>query len=559
MKINLKSVLALAAGAMFAVLAHAGAIPFDILQLGASGIDPLAGMIGLGMIGSIAGATTQETLALLKVAQSSPDDIIKSFVQPGSATAGLQAYNLEAPSKKLYPVMTPLRNSIARIGGGYAIQANWKAITNINVNNIRAGVGEGKRGGVIAHAQSEYFAAFRGFGLENSVTFEANYASKNFEDVKALAVVQTLEATMIQEERLILGGNTSVAMGTTPTPTLVGSTTGGTLSAATWSVICVALGLQAYLDVVGVNNGSTGQYFDAATAIVPGQITRTNADGSSDTFGGGSAQKSANATVVTTGSTSSIGASVTAVDGAVGYAWFVGPAGSERLNAVTSINSVVITAASNGAAQLASTLTAVDSSTSALDFDGLLYQAVKSGSGAYVKKMATGAAGTGTPLTSDGAGGIVEFEEAFVYFYNRYRLSPTKIYVSAQELINITKKVIANGGAPLLKLNANINAQTNAIAAGIVVGSYWNKVTGQEVPIVVHPNMPAGTIVLYTEKLPYPLANVSNVAQMLMRQDYYQIEWPLRTRKYEYGVYGDGVLQHYAPFSMGVLSNIANG
>ena len=61
--------------------------------------------------------------------------------------------------------------------------------------------------------------------------------------------------------------------------------------------------------------------------------------------------------------------------------------------------------------------------------------------------QATGTAGTGTPLTSDGAGGISEFEVAFVNFYNKYRLSPTVIYVSSQELVNITKKVIGNGGA----------------------------------------------------------------------------------------------------------------
>jgi hypothetical protein len=51
---------------------------------------------------------------------------------------------------------------------------------------------------------------------------------------------------------------------------------------------------------------------------------------------------------------------------------------------------------------------------------------------------------------------------------------------------------------------------------------------------------------------------VSNVTQMLMRQDYYQLEWPLVSRKYEYGVYADGVLQCYAPFSLGVINNIAN-
>lgn len=502
---------------------------------------------------------SQETLALLKVAQSSPDDLIKSFVSPASATTGLQAYNLEGPSKKLYPVLTPLRNSIPRIGGGFAIQANWKAITNINAANVRAGVSEGKRGGIITHTSAEYMAAFRGFGLENNVTFEAQYASKNFEDVKALAVQQSLEATMIQEERLILGGNTSVAMGTTPTPTLSTATTGGTLAAATWSVICVALGVQAYLDTVGANNGAIGQAFDASTATVPGAITRTNADGTSDTFGGGSAQKSANATQVTTGSTSTISASVTPVSGAVGYAWFVGTAGSERLYGVTSINSIVITAAANGAAQLASTLSAADNSTSTLDFDGLLYQAWKSGSGAYIATQATGTVGTGTALTSDGAGGIAEFEVAFASFYNKYRLSPTVIYVSAQELINITKKVIGNGGAPLLKINADINSVTNGVAAGVRIGSYWNKVTGREVPLVVHPNMPAGTVFFFCEQLPYPLSNVSNVCQMLMRQDYYQLEWPVKTRKYEYGVYADGVLQHYAPFSMGIITNIANG
>jgi hypothetical protein len=500
---------------------------------------------------------TTETLALLKAAQASPDDMLKSFVQPSTATTGLQVYNLEAPSKKLFPILTPLRNTIARISGGRAIQANWKAITNINVGNVRAGISEGKRGAVITHAQSEYFAAFRGFGLENNATFEADYASRGFEDVKALAVQSTLQATMVQEERLILGGNTSVAMGTTPTPSVVTSTTGGTLAAATYSVICVALGLQAYLDVVGVNNGSVGQSFDPTVATVPSQITRTNADGTTDTFGGGSANKSTGATGTTTGSTSSLQCSVATVNGAVGYAWYVGVAGSERLYGVTSINSIVITAAANGAAQLASTLTASDNSTSALDFDGLLYQAFKSGSGANIVTMASGTAGVGTKLTSDGAGGINEFEAMFLSFYNKYRLSPTKIYVSASDLISITKIIISNSGAPLLKLNANYNTETMAIAAGVAVGSYFNKVMGTQIPLVVHPNLPAGTIFFFTESLPYPLSNVSNTCQMLMRQDYYQIEWPLRSRKYEYGVYADGVLQHYAPFSMGIITNVA--
>jgi hypothetical protein len=502
------------------------------------------------------GNSVQETLDALKGAQAEPTDIAKGFTAPGSATTGLQTYNLEAPAKLMLPINTPLRNSIARESGGYAIQANWKYFDGINTGNVRAGISEGKRGGVIAQSLKEAFAAFRGWGLENSVTFEAQYAAKNFDDARAKAALQTLQATMIREELLILGGNTSVAMGTTPTPVLA-QAAGGSFTAATYSVICVALGLQAYVELAGLNNGAIGQYFDPATAVVPGQITRTNADGSTDTFGAGTAQKSASATIAMT-LNNKLSASVTAVSGAVGYAWFVGLAGSERLAAISSINSVVINDPANGAAQLASTLTAVDSSTSTLDFDGLLYQAVKSGSGAYVAVQPTGVAGTGTPLTSDGAGGIVEFEQAFVSMYNKYRLGPTVIYVSSQELSNILKKVISTGAAPLLRLNVD-SANPSAIRGGLTIGSYLNKITGQDVPIRVHPNLPAGTVFMFSESLPYPLSGVGSVARMLMRQDYYQIEWPLKSRKYEYGVYADGVLQHYAPFSMAVITNIANG
>jgi len=502
--------------------------------------------------------TTAETLALVKAAQVTPDDLIKSFVQPSTSVTGLQAYNLEAPAKNLYPILTPLRNAIARIGGGYASQANWKAITNINVANQRMGLAEGKRGGVITHTQVEFLAAFRGFGLENNVTFEAQYAGKNFDDIKALAVSQLLSATMIGEEKLILGGNTSLALGTTPTPTLTTSTTGGSLAAATQSVICVALGLQAYLDLAGSNNGGIGQSFVGASSILSGQITRTNTDGTTDVFGDGSAQKSVAATQATTGSTSTVTASVTPVVGAVGYAWFIGVGGSERLNALSTINSVVITAPSNGAAQLASTLAASDNSTSSLDFDGLLTQAFKAGSNAYVATQASGVAGTGVGLTADGAGGVSEFEAAFASFYNKYRLSPSVIYVNSQELVNLTKKIVGNSGAPLLRLMNEANVAAGNIVAGTKVGSYLNKITGDIIPIVVHPNMPPGTIFFYTKTLPYPLSGVGEVVRMLMRQDYYQLEWPLKTRKYEYFVGADGVLQHYAPFSMGIITNIAN-
>lgn len=490
---------------------------------------------------------TKETIELMKSAQSEAN-IQKAFAQPGSPVEGLQTYDLTAPSQKLYPVLTPLRNRIPRVGGGRAIQANWKAITGINTSNQRAGVAEGQRGGAIEQTTVERMAAYRGFGLENFVTFEADYAAKGFEDIKAQAVTQTLQATMIAEEMMILGGNTTLKMGVTPTPTLVASTdAAGAISAATLSVICVALGLQAYWDVAGANNGAVGQALNIASAKVPGEITRQNTDGTTTTFGGGSAQKSA-AGSVTAGAGKKVTASIPAVRGAVAYAWYWGAAGSEKLGAVTTAAKVEITANAAGT-QAASELTK-DNSTSSLEYDGLLTQIALPDSGGYFSDKQTGA------LTSDGAGGVYEFEEAFIHFFTRYRLSPDTVYVNARDLVSLTKLIIGNSGAPLIKLNVDIS-NTNNIRAGTVVGSYLNKVTGDELNIVVHPNLPAGSYLFYSSRLPAYVQGATSPIQIRTRQEYYQIEWPLRTRKYEYGVYADAVLQCLFTPAFGLITNAA--
>ena len=490
---------------------------------------------------------TKETIELMKSAQSEAN-IQKAFAQPGSPVEGLQTYDLTAPSQKLYPVLTPLRNRIPRVGGGRAIQANWKAITGINTSNQRAGVAEGQRGGAIEQTTVERMAAYRGFGLENFVTFEADYAAKGFEDIKAQAVTQTLQATMIAEEMMILGGNTTLKMGVTPTPTLVASTdAAGAISAATLSVICVALGLQAYWDVAGANNGAVGQALDIASAKVPGEITRQNTDGTTTTFGGGSAQKSA-AGSVTAGAGKKVTASIPAVRGAVAYAWYWGAAGSEKLGAVTTAAKGEITANAAGT-QAASELTE-DNSTSSLEYDGLLTQIALPDSGGYFSDKRAGA------LTSDGAGGVHEFEEAFIHFFTRYRLSPDTVYVNARDLVSLTKLIIGNSGAPLIKLNVDIS-NTNNIRAGTVVGSYLNKVTGDELNIVVHPNLPAGSYLFYSSRLPAYVQGATSPIQIRTRQEYYQIEWPLRTRKYEYGVYADAVLQCLFTPAFGLITNAA--
>lgn len=468
-------------------------------------------------------------------------EILKStYNQAGSAITGLTAYDLEAPAKLLYPVLTPLRNMTPRVSGKGGIQANWRAITGVNTGLVSAGISEGNRGGVIAVSTQDYLAAYRGIGYESNASFEAQYAGEGFDDVRMRAAQAGLHSLMIAEERLILGGNGSLALGTTPTPSLSASTTGGALATSTQSVICIALTQEGY-PRSSVSGGLTQTY------------SRTNADGSTDILAGGVAQKSTNATVAVTGPTASITATVAPVRGAAAYAWLWGTAGNELIGAITTVPKLLITAAATGT-QTAASITAADHSADSLVFDGLLTQALKAGSGAYWKDLG------GATLTADGSGGVVEINVLLQYQWDTWRLNPEIMWVSSQQAKDITAKVLS--GQTTGALRFNIDAGKGVFGGGTLVTEYLNPYGlngATTVQIRQHPNITPGTILFTQQTLPYLNSDVTNVFQMRTRQDYYQIEWPLRTRKYEYGIYADEVLQHYAPFSMAVLSGIGQG
>jgi hypothetical protein len=507
-------------------------------------VDPLIQIPGLAT-----GATLETLMGALKKSTKMADprmpELLQkaTFDQSGSATSGLTFYDLELGAKFLYPVLTPLRNEIPRVSGKGGIQAAWRAVTGINTSQIRVGVSQGNRNAVMAVSTADYTASYKGIGMEDNVTFEADYAARGFDDVRAIAAKTGLESLMLGEEILLLGGNGSVALGTTGTPSLSQATTGGGLSNATYSVICVALTLEGFLN-------------SSVAGGIPTQITRTNADGSVDTFGGGSAQKSAAQAIVVNGGTATqvINASVAAVRGAVGYAWFWGAAGAEVLGAVTGQRTYQIVAAAAGT-QAASTLPSADNSINNLVFDGLLTQALKSGSNAYWADLG------GLTLTSDGAGGIVEFDAALKSLWDNYKLSPDTIWLSSQQALDIGKKIL-NAGQTTGAYRIVFNPEQGMVAGGIMVATYLNRFSmagAHTLKVRIHPNMPIGTVLMTTQRLPYPISNVGNVIQVRTRQDYYQIEWPLRTRKYEYGVYADEVLQHYFPPSMAVITSIGSG
>ena len=171
----------------------------------------------------------------------------------------------------------------------------------------------------------------------------------------------------------------------------------------------------------------------------------------------------------------------------------------------------------------------------------------------------TGTAGTGSTLTGDGSGGIVEIDAALKNRWDNYRLSPDTMWVRRRSPTIVDED-------PGRRRNAAqrfvFDADQSALGGGVMVRTYLNKFSmagPKTLDIRIHPNMPAGTVLMTARTLPYPLSNVGNVMQVRTRQDYYQIEWPPRARRYESGVYADEVLQHYFPPSMAVITNIAAG
>lgn len=509
---------------------------------------------------------TQQTLELIHKANENPLD--KSLQKSWTTGTGLVHFDLEAPAKLLVPEITPFRNRVQRVTHAGGTAANWKSVLAFNANLVDSGVEEGKRGGTIDVTLKDYVAAYKTLGLEDDVTWEAEDAGKNFDNPRNLAIKGLLSSVMVEEENVMIGGNNSLALGTPTAPTLADLTAqadGAIPQTTTLEVSVFAL---------------THEGFRKSTVVggIRGQVVRTNADGTTTTFGGGASDGST-ATSITTATdadnTHVVTASTPVIRGALAYAWFWGPTvgAAQVLGAITSLNSIrLTTAAGTGTQAVNIAALAADNSQNSTVFDGLLYTIFGAGpetpapanSGAFFEALATGTPGVGTTLTTDGAGGIVEIDRALRSFWDNQKLSPDEIWVNAQELISISQLVIGGGGAPLFRFTTDVRNVTDpsqiTFAAGAVVGSYLNKTTmagGKLIPIRLHPDIVPGMMLYMIWQLPFKITNVDAVHRMKVQREYNQVDWPATTRKAEIGIYVAEVYQNFAPFAFGTTVNIA--
>ena len=504
--------------------------------------------------------TSEDAIKAMRTAldKSMPsDDLAKAGI---STATGLNAYDLRAPALLHIPVITPIREKLARkTRPSPGVACNWKVISGMTGSGID-GMGyipEGQRSGVKNISTKTALSTYVPLGEEGRITDEAILASQGFEDLQSVDRLLTLEKLMMKEEASLLFGNKSIRLGTPATPTTGTATAAGATLNTTYYVAVVALTAEGY-----------------QAASVPGGVvqamTVTGADGSTFTINGGSSNKSAISAgqAVTTGN--ALTARTAPIAGAVAYAWYVGTsasAGALNLQAITTINSVNLTSVVT-TTQLASAITADCSyndgtqsgSNPVSAYDGLLTSALVSGSGGYYYPMADGTFGTGTPLTANGSGGIVEIDNMFLSMWNLYRVGVDVLYMSANTALSVSKKMINSTTVRFTK-DVNDADGFHFVGGGIAqayVSPVGNPYNGGKAAIMIHPNLPDGVIVGWASQLPAHYRNNETpaVAEILTRRDYYSIDWPRKTRATEYGVYTDQCLAVYAPWSMGVITNI---
>lgn len=454
------------------------------------------------------------------------DFVTKSFTAPTPQTTdqmatGLQTvdYSILAGSEVI--VDTPFRNSTLRTNVGQVSAIGYQVITGINKDGIGIAVGEGARGGYNSMSMRKESTTFNSFGMDDKLSEEAQNSVSI--DILALAGVNLLSGVMIEEEKLIVGGNKDKPLGKASTPVLVAEDSSeSVLEAKAYTVKVVALSHKAYAPIKG---------FDVSEVLLRETIARKTHKGVEQEPGGVAIVS--NGASITIGANKKIKASTGRVEYAVAYAWFV----DDKLSAITDTNSVEFVEVFAG--QTLGALFQTDNSANENEFNGLLVQLYNPKNNATIKNM------NGLKLTAN-KNSIEEFDEVLTKLYKK-RVQTDKIYTSEAGIRAIKNALKAGGSSYIYNENSIL---------GDTITQYRHPISGKVISIIVHQDMP-NIFLFFTEKMPMPVAGKSNTTEMLLRKDYNFRYWAETDRNKEIGLYFDGVFVCRSTYAQAIIDNFS--
>jgi hypothetical protein len=442
---------------------------------------------------------SEQTLEQVRMAQADTTRAI-------TTSSGLIGYDLESPAKVMKPVYTPALNSIPRRKGPGIDVTHWKAITAFNTGNQLGTVSDGGVVTDITYNLVNMQNTYQTIALKNSVTFQAQFRGRSLEgDLRAKRTAELIYALKIAEEQWIING--SAKLYAPPAPVLAGATTGGSIAAATNWI----------------------------------QVTAVSASGEST--------PGAAASVVTTGSTSTITVTIFTVPNAASYNVYAGTGGSQPANGsmwkvsgltttqptnpmqgsfTVTITAALPTSGSNPPAANTA-VTFADGSGNPLMWDGIQSLVVSNAGNFSGAALGDGAMGAyvAQPAASSGALALADIDTALLQMFLYSRANPDFLAVSPHDNNTLTNLVVAAG---LIRYVVNATTPQDAaeLTAGQRVTHYLNKTTGKAFPVEVWPYLPQGTVIVGSRSMPYPAGDVpGSVLEIETNQDYMGYDFPV--------------------------------
>ena len=480
--------------------------------------------------------SVQETLDMAQGLKQGPRTATSKAAQKTGITQAslLYGYPLEEPSKKLYFIEDSFRRRIPRkVNPEGGVAAHWKRITGINSAKLKAGVAAGAVNTALTLTTDEKSANYRSLNMYNTYDDESKFFGRKFEDIPQLGMLVTLQNLMIQEDRYMLGG-TDVTIGAPATVVAADSGATGTFAASAYYIVVSALTIHGYL------NGAKGRLagVDASdesigTPNTGGTVTPTNLHGMTISWAD--------------------------VPGAFAYNIYIGLSSYAAATYVKTVttNKVTLTAptaAGAGVTNLA------DQTADQYGYQGFIQQVTSltgtaGSTGSYGSMTAYYKDNAGAAPTSDGAGGCVEIEDQLQSIWNNYRISPTVLFINAQEGKSIKKLAIGSSTANSVRITVTPDGK-NEFGAGSAVNSYWSPYTQQWIEIVTSVHMAPGKIFAVGETVPYPESEVPNNLEVELQQEYYGEMFARVTRSTPVGVTCIGAQKLYLPGACGIIANL---
>lgn len=476
-------------------------------------------------------AISDETIALVRAAREA--DVTRAI----TAATGLVGYDLHKPAQVVVPVFTPIVNSTPREMGVGVDVHHWKAISSFGWETATTGgipgvVDENQSGPEPTYSVLNLFNVFQTIGAGNSVSFKAQWRGRSLEgDIKAKRMAELIFILKILEEQWLCYYSDYLWQCPTPmAPTTAAA--GGTIAA--------------------------GTYFLAVSA--------RSANGNTPPI-------AAPASIVTTGTTSTISIVIFTQPLATGYDLWVGTNGTTYTiqvaanyfggalptqtipNLAGSMTLTLISLTTSGPAALPTTNGAmVSKGTNNLPLtnNGIMALIFGGGNQAYGGGVNTAPGATFSasgPLTStlaannslgesgmscivaqpQGANGKLQYSDItamLLAMFQKARANPDCMAVSPYDNNTITN-ILYNATGTRVNINAAIPDQLGNLTLGQRVTQFLNPTTGKIVQVEIWPYLPQGTILFGSRALPYPIPGFDGPAiKVLTNIDYYGLDYP---------------------------------